>query len=158
MIRFAVDRMLGKLAKWLRILGYDTFYDKGLPFEKLIERSLAERRVLITRNSRIHEHPGITQFLFLRSERLDDQLRTLAESLSLDLESYRFSRCTKCNGKIVTVEKETVRHLVPPKSYEGISDFYQCSSCQKVYWDGTHVQNTLNRLGRIFPDLTAASK
>jgi len=158
MIRFAVDRMLGKLTKWLRILGYDTFYDSDLPFEQLVERSAAEGRVLITRNSKIHEHPGITQFLFLRSERLDDQLRTLAGTFSLDLESYRFSRCTKCNAKIATVEKEKVRHLVPPKSYEGISDFYQCPSCQKVYWDGTHVHNTLKRLGMIFPNVTTAGE
>lgn len=158
MIRFAVDRMLGKLARWLRVLGYDTFYDSDLPFEELVERSRGEGRVLITRNSKVKESPGVKEFLLLRSERFDEQLRTLAETFLLDLESYRFSRCTKCNTKVVTVDREKVRDLVPPKSYAGYMQFYQCPSCQKVYWDGTHVQNTLKRLGRIFPNVTTASE
>lgn len=158
MIRFAVDRMLGKLATWLRILGYDTFYDSDLSFAQLVERSAADSRVLITSNLKIHDYPGPIQFLILRSERFEDQLRTLAETFSLDLESYRFSRCTKCNTKVVTVDKEKVRNLVPVKMYEGIMNFYRCPSCRQVYWDGTHVRNTINRLGRIFPNVTTGSE
>ncbi len=156
MIRFAVDRMLGKLAKWLRLLGYDTFYDSDLPFEKLVERSKAEGRILITRNSKVHEVAEVNQFLHLQTERFENQLRTVTETFSLDLESHRFSRCTKCNVEVVGVEKEKVKHLVPLKSYEGFSDFYQCPRCQKVYWGGTHVHNTLQRLRRIFPDVAKA--
>ncbi len=158
MIRFAVDRMLGKLAKWLLILGYDTFYDSHLPLEQLVERSAVEGRVLITHNSKIHDYAAVDQFLLLHSGRFDDQLRILTEEFSLDLESYRFSRCTRCNAKIVSVNKQKVKHLVPQKSYEGFSQFYQCRSCEKVYWVGTHVHNTLERLKRIFPDATAAGE
>ncbi len=67
MIRFVVDRMPGKLAKWLRILGYDTFYDGHLPLEQLIERGAVEGRVPITRNSKIHDYPAVDQFLLLHS-------------------------------------------------------------------------------------------
>lgn len=154
MIRFAVDRMLGKLAKWLRILGYDTFYDNGLPFEKLVDRSLADGRVLITRNSKIREYVESGSFVLLQSELLDDQLRCLVEKFSLDIESYLFTRCVHCNVEVSVVDKKNVQDVVPPMSYEGCSQFCQCPSCHKVYWYGAHVHNTLKRLRRVFPDVT----
>ena len=148
-MRFLADTMLGRLAKWLRMLGYDTFYDGHIPTEKLISMSSAEERIFLTRNTRVVDKVKPQSFLLVKSEDYREQVREVVNHFHLDISVHRFTRCTLCNVEILPVDKEQVKNLVPEKPYEVFTEFFQCPQCKRVYWSGTHTENTVERLRKI---------
>jgi len=141
--------MLGRLAKWLRILGYDTFYDGHIPTEKLISISNAEGRIFLTRNTRVIEKLKAQNFFIVQSENYCEQVREVVNHFHLDTSSRLFTRCTLCNAEILPVSKEQVKDLVPEQPYQVFTEFFQCPQCKRVYWSGTHTENTVERLRKI---------
>jgi uncharacterized protein with PIN domain len=137
--------MLGRLAKWLRMLGYDTFYDAQKSAAVLVELCAVEQRIFLTRNRNIVNTLHLEWYL-VQSEHYREQLREIITRFSLDTERYLFSRCTICNTVVVPVEKESMRDVVPSQSLDSFTAFYQCPQCKRVYWEGTHVENTRKRL------------
>jgi len=143
-IHFAADRMLGRLARMLRLLGYDTLYANDMT--ELLAVARSGERVVLTRGKTAHRFPGLDKVLSLKSEYPPQQLREVVERLGLDTRSGLWTRCTLCNALIERVEKADVEALVDPKIFQLYEEFYRCRGCRHVYWRGSHVERILKNL------------
>ena len=143
--RFLVDHMLGSLARWLRMLGYDARYDKKLTDDLIIVEAKAEGRMVLTRDRALSERSG--GFLLEMTD-LDGQLAAVAERFSLRYRPDRI-RCSVCNGRLLTVDREKAKEFVPEKSFESSSEFWVCDSCHKAYWIGTHWNGIMDRFRKL---------
>ena len=148
--RFVVDTMLGRLARWLRALGYDTLYLGQAEDRRLLQLARAEERILITRDrrlARLAEPHGC----LIRSELVDEQLREAAAQLALAPRSDDWlSRCLECNARLEARAREVVRELVPEHIFATHTEFMSCPACARIYWAGSHADRMLERLGRLF--------
>jgi len=149
-MKFAVDKMLGRLAKWLRILGYDTLFDPYVSSATIAQQAKEGHRVFITRDTKLTKHSDTHDYFIVQSENYREQLREVVAHFKLDISSHLFTRCTICNAKILPVKKEAVMDRIPEKSASNFDEFYQCPQCKRVYWGGTHTQNTEKCLREIF--------
>ncbi len=145
-IRFAADRMLGKLARMLRLLGYDTLYARDFTPLQLIKTLKQEQRVVLTRGNVEKRFPALENVFAVKSDNAGQQLREVVVRFRLDTRAGLWTRCTLCNETIERVEKGRVASLVPPKVFEVYEEFYRCSGCDHVYWQGSHVARILNNL------------
>jgi hypothetical protein len=142
---FVADKMLGKLARYLRIIGYDTFYQSSYPDQRLSEL-VKEGRILLTRN-----HATARQYsnsIFVDCDLVKDQLNVVDNAITLTRDRRDwFSRCLVCNSPLSKTEGETARQNVPDfvffKYHERI---LFCPTCKRFYWPGTHRQRMLERL------------
>ncbi|MEN3038417.1 MAG: Mut7-C RNAse domain-containing protein [Candidatus Kryptonium sp.] len=148
-MKFVADVMLGKLARWLRLIGYDTIYNPNLSAKELVKIADEEGRIFITRSKRIVEELGVKNFYIVRSEKFREQLAEIVKELNLDTETNLFSRCSICNTEIVEVEKSSVINLIPDETAKSFDEFYQCPKCGKIYWDGSHTTRILKLLKEI---------
>ncbi len=148
-MRFTADRMLGRLAKMLRLLGYDTAYSTDLTSAQLEEISRREERVLLTRGSPEKRFPAVQKVFSLKSEYPAEQLREVVQRFALDTRGGLWTRCTLCNAQIQKVEKRTVESLVEPKVYQVYEEFFRCSGCGHIYWQGSHVERILQNLASL---------
>jgi uncharacterized protein with PIN domain len=143
--RFVADVMLGRLARWLRALGFDTLYFRDAPDARLLGLALREGRNLLTRDAGLARRARAIGFL-VRAERLDDQLREVA--IGYDLTGGRpLRRCLDCNAVLDAVPPSAVRERVPPYTLATQREFWSCPGCQRVFWPGTHAAGILRRLG-----------
>jgi uncharacterized protein with PIN domain len=135
-MRFVADAMLGTLAKWLRILGYDTIYDTDLDDNQLVRLARADGRVLLTRDRELARRRGVRALLVV-SEDLDDQVRQVLDELELEA-GRTFSRCPVCNEILQALDPDAARERVPPYVAQTRRTFKSCPACRRVYWRGTH--------------------
>ena len=146
MYKFIFTKELGRLTKWLRILGFDTEYYNSDNIGTLIVSALRDKRIIVTRRKKIDSLKTVV----IESDEIRGQIRELINKLNLTIdESLMFSRCTICNELIEEVFKEEIRSKVPPYVYETQKNFYQCRKCKKVYWQGTHWGNVQRYLKEI---------
>lgn len=146
-VRFVADAMLGKLARWLRILGYDTLYDAAWDDLELARISRAEGRILLTRDVPLSQRRGI-QTLLIESEHPRQQLRQVFHCLDLN-DALAYSRCPICNDALVSVPPGALRDRLPKFVLAQHGSFRECPQCGRVYWPGTHwegMQAVLNGL------------
>ncbi|MBI5554907.1 MAG: Mut7-C RNAse domain-containing protein [Elusimicrobia bacterium] len=146
--KFIVDSMLGRLAVWLRILGYDTEFHSGPGRNELLLRSLKEDRIIITRDTHFTRRQVI-RFIFIQSDFLREQVQQLLQQYPNEIKVRKerlFSRCTLCNHIVIHIGKEQVRGRVAPFIYESIKQFSYCALCDKIYWPGTHWEKLLKDL------------
>jgi uncharacterized protein with PIN domain len=148
MPRFLCDGMLGSLARWLRILGYDAEFDTVSPDGDLARRGGEQGRWLLTKDRALAALGP--RSMLVRSEGLEDQLVEVLSRLNLRPSPENLgTRCTECNGVVGPVERDTVHDLVPPFVWETVDEMRRCESCGKVYWRGTHVQRIEERVRRV---------
>jgi uncharacterized protein with PIN domain len=145
--RFVADVMLGRLARWLRALGYDTLYFRDAPDRRLLAVSLAEGRRLLTRDVALARRAREAGLL-VRAEGLDAQIEEVAQACGL-AGWWALSRCLECNGLLVPSPPAAVRGRVPPYTFATQREFWTCAGCDRVYWAGTHVEGIQRRLGRV---------
>jgi len=143
---FAVDRMLGRLARMLRLLGYDTLYANNVTTAQLLALGRSGERVVLTRGETAKRFPRLKNILSLKSEYPPEQLREVVERFSLDIRSGLWTRCTLCNAPIDRVERADVEALVEAKIFRLYEEFYRCSGCGHVYWRGSHVERITRNL------------
>ena len=142
--------MLGKLARWLRALGYDCLYPRKINDEDLLRIAREGGRWLLTRDRRLARAAGSDRILLIHSDYVDVQVSEVAEALRLQLTPVNaLTRCLECNGALEPVAKEEVRGRVPPYTYTSQESFIGCPDCGRIYWAGTHVGAILDRLRRI---------
>ncbi|MBM4123471.1 MAG: hypothetical protein FJ246_00715 [Nitrospira sp.] len=149
---FFADSMLGRLARWLRILGYDTAYERVVPDRDVIDRVLRENRWLLTRDEDLAKRRVLRgRHTLLTSDALEEQLRQLARELSLDLaiDPHRASRCAECNLTLGPIPHEEAVRLVPAFVSGQQAAFTSCAGCGRIYWPGTHWSDLLARLKRF---------
>jgi len=141
--RLLVDAMLGTLARWLRLMGYDTAYWRDGSDLALIRRARAEDRLIVTRDHQLAARRGARALLVV-AEDLDGQIAEVRAKLGGHPKP--FSRCPVCNGELVDLPHEAAKDLVPPYVWHTQMDFRRCLDCGRVYWKGTHWPALLARL------------
>jgi len=144
-MKFLVDFMLGRLCKWLRLLGYDASYFVSDKKSELIYQSIKEGRIILTRDHRLSKKKAI-KLIIINSDLLEEQLKQVFSELNIKVDPENiFTRCLVCNQILMEAEKEKVRDKVPSYVFQTQKEFSYCPSCQKIYWKGTH-WNLANQL------------
>jgi len=148
-MKFILTKELGRLAKWLRILGFDARYFKeGSPGSLIIE-SLREERIIVTRNHRLPKSAGV-KIVVLEAEKIKDEVREFLSAFNIKPDpQMMFSRCTLCNEELVGIEKEKVKDKVPEYVFKTQENFITCLKCKRIYWQGTHWGNVENILKEV---------
>ena len=150
-VRFLADAMVGRLGRWLRILGYDVnTFKRGAKqakrsADKLLDEARAEKRLILTRDTYLLKRKSLPPHLYLQDDRLDDQLRQVFKDLHLKPEAT-LNRCLDCNLPLGDISKEKVKDRVPSYVYQTQTEFSECPKCKKIYWEGTHVERMIERL------------
>jgi hypothetical protein len=138
-VRFVLDVHLGRLARHLRLLGFDTSYARDRTDAELVAISTGEQRILLTRDLGLLKHRAVTHGCYVRSTDPRRQLIEVVRRLHLSERIEPFSRCLDCNGLLERVAKAQVEPILEPMTREQFDDFRRCTSCGKVYWEGSHV-------------------
>ena len=152
-MKFAADKMLGRLAKWLRIIGQDVIYGQHLSGQGLVRAATQERRVMLTRDRRTaRRNPD--RSILIRDDHFRAQLKQVVEECALDPFAGLLTRCVECNQPLQPMPKEQVRDMVPPYVLETQDTFSACPACRRVFWPATHqvhMMDELKRLGFVPP-------
>jgi len=152
-VRFVLDVHLGKLARYLRMLGFDTVYQTEYDDETIIEISQRERRCILTRDLGLLKHGSVTHGYWLRETDPFGQLREVVKAFDLKDRFSPFTRCMTCNGEIVPVEKDRIVTRVSDRIYASYDTFTVCRNCDKVFWAGSHYEHMKTLIERVRSDL-----
>ncbi|MBE9513868.1 MAG: Mut7-C RNAse domain-containing protein [Dehalococcoidia bacterium] len=151
--RFIAEGNVGKLARWLRMIGYDTLLFEEKNDGKMIDISIRERRVILTKNAEIMKRrvvvDGKVQTVHIKDDDPKAQLRETVKTLNLDYHFKPFSLCLECNQTLVPRSKEGVRYLVPRHVSETQEEYVECPLCHRIYWHGTHWQAMVRELENL---------
>jgi uncharacterized protein with PIN domain len=148
-VKFAADRMLGRLVKWLRIIGQDTIYGPHLSGYGLIRAARADDRLILTRDRGLkRKHPPA--LLFIVSDHYRDQLRQVIRTCDLKVVEERlFSRCLRCNSVLQSAPKEFLAGQVPAYVFSSQQRFFSCPVCRRIYWPATHHARMLEEIKNL---------
>ena len=156
-MKFIVDSNVGRLARWLRIAGFDTVFINDLDDNRLVRLALSEGRVLLTKDTQILKRRLVTsgrlKAILIEDDEVKAQLRQVVKALNLGDKIRPFTLCLECNQPLVLREKEYVKELVPPYIFQTQPQYMQCPVCQRVYWRGTHWQRMSRELETIVSSL-----
>lgn len=136
--RFIADVHLGTLARYLRLLGFDTAWQRDLEDDTIIDRSLAEERIILTRDKGILKNGRVTHGYWLRATDPEQQLEEVVRALDLAGQAEPYTRCMECNGEIRTIGADDAADAVPPRVLAFHEEFSRCRDCGRVYWAGSH--------------------
>ena len=148
--RFLLDGMLGSLARWLRILGYDTLYHVDREDDLLRAEAQDSQRVLVTRDAELYRKAVKTgqKSVLIHSDHIMEQLKELVDAQDISLVPVN-TRCPRCNGDLDPVDKDDITGKVPEESYNAFDDYWFCSMCNAIYWKGSHwvqIEKTLSKI------------
>jgi len=152
-VRFIVDNNVGKLAKWLRIMGYDALLFKDKDDGDMINIALSEGRVVLTKDTQVMKRRvvanGKLKAVLVQDDDPKEQLQHVVDILNLDYTMKPFSICLECNQDLVKRERDEVRDLVPPYVFKTQEQYMECPLCHRIYWKGTHWQAMDKELKRF---------
>jgi uncharacterized protein with PIN domain len=148
-VRFVLDVHLGKLARWLRLVGFDALYRADLEDAEVADLAVREKRVVLTRDIGLLQRKAITHGYWVRADDPDVQIVEVLRRFQLDRSLRPFQRCLECNGSIEHVDKSDVWERLEPNTRKFYEEFYRCEDCQKVYWAGSHYTQMLAKLKRV---------
>ena len=143
--RFVADSMLGSLARWLRMLGYDTAYRKDVADDELSRLASSEKRRILTRDKDLAKEP---EAILVESDELESQLRQVNEACKLSFDE-ELIRCSVCNGELKEISKEDAKGQVPEGALESTDRFWMCKDCSKMFWRGSHWQGIQERFRKL---------
>jgi len=148
--KFIVDANVGKLARWLRMMGYDALFFNEQDDGKMVKLALAQQRTIITKDSEFMKRRAVASgrvpALLVMGDNPDLQMQTVLYALHLGNELKPFTRCLECNAELTAREKEKVAESVPPRVYQIQEQYMQCPACRRIYWHGTHWQAMSRKL------------
>jgi len=150
-MKFLCDQMLGTLATWLRLYGFDTFYaNLEMDDYELLKIAEKEKRVLITRDKEliIRAKNKNIKVIESRSTDLDEQLLKVLKNVEIN-EKTILSRCSICNTVLKEIKRDDVRNKVPERVFLNNERFWFCSKCNKIYWKGTHYKKIQNKINEM---------
>jgi uncharacterized protein len=147
--RFVADKMLGRLARWLRLLGFDVLYGPNFSGRGLFEAARRDGRTVLTRDRRCLRDPDRPELVFVESDLFREQLRQVVDACGLDPFARLFQRCVECNGELETVDRDAAAGKVPPYVLETQPEFLRCRRCAHLYWQATHVTRVHDELRRM---------
>ena len=148
-LKFIVDHNVGKLAKWLRMMGYDATFFNGRDDSEMVVNALKEGRVILTRDTQIMERRVVTtgrlKVILIQSERPEQQIQQVLNTLNL--EGFKpFAVCLECNQYLEERTKDEVKDRVPPYVFRTQNQYMECPFCHRIYWRGTHWQAMTRKL------------
>jgi uncharacterized protein with PIN domain len=147
MLKFICDDNLGKLAQWLRTLGYDTLFQLTIEDGELVALALKENRIILSRDTKLSRFKIKDKYLLIQSERPLEQLKQVIAHFKLKIEKdLFFSRCLVCNQVLQKVDKEKIKDRLYPYIYQTQENFVYCPVCDRIYWSGTHVEKMTKKL------------
>jgi uncharacterized protein with PIN domain len=148
-MRFIADRTLGKLVKWLRILGYDTIYDRGAIGRELLQKGAQENRVVLTRRKDMALRHFRGRMVVIQSDIVVDQIRqVIGDCVLHPAQEKLFSLCVICNEPLKEMSREAVKEKVPAYTFETQKSFHACPCCGSIYWSGTHRENIVSFIAK----------
>lgn len=147
--KFILDVHLGKLSRYMRMLGFDTFYKNDLEDEQIVNISLEEKRTILTRDIGLLKRGKVTHGYYVRNTEIEKQLDEIVNRFQLENKIKEFSRCIECNTLLKSVEKEKIIDQLPPKVRENYNEFFICPNCSKIYWKGSHVEDMLQVVNKF---------
>lgn len=147
-LKFAADRMLGRLARWLRVLGLDVICGPHLTGYGLIRAARQEQRLILTRDRRLKQKQP-PRFILIESDHYPEQLRQVIQECGLNVGAALFTRCLECNAVLQPQAKKSVEKTVPPYVFATQENFSWCPKCRRVYWPATHHERMLGELRRL---------
>jgi uncharacterized protein len=149
-LKFIADENVGKLARWLRLLGFNTLFFKGEKDSRLLEIALTENRILVTRDTRIMERRmiagGQVKALLLKTDDIYEQLLIVLIKLDLKPSMHLFSICLECNLSLISLSREEAKERVPAYVWQTQQEYVECPECRRVYWKGTHWAAMKNKM------------
>jgi hypothetical protein len=152
-LKFLADASLARLAKWLRLLGYDTVVFPREAGREMLRLADAEDRIVLTRRRDMTERQFAGTLFLIIDVMIVNQLKSVIEEFSLKINRQKMFRiCLECNQKLHPVDKQVILDLVPPYVFESCDQYNQCPSCCKIYWMGTHPRNALEFMERHIPN------
>jgi len=137
---FILDSHLGKLAKYLRMLGFDTLYRNDYEDREIIDIALSEKRIILTRDKSLLKAKTINRGYYVRSTEKHEQLKEVVHKFDLYNQFRSFTRCMTCNAELVRKKKEDIVHKIDPDIARIFDEFYYCPDCDKVFWKGSHFE------------------
>jgi uncharacterized protein with PIN domain len=151
--KFIVDHNVGKLARWLRMMGYDTLFFEGSDDSQMVLRALREDRIILTRDSEIMKRRVVTsgrlRIVLIDSEVPEQQMRQVMATLKLDCRFRPFTLCLECNQPLMERGREEVRNRVPPYVFKTQDQYMECPTCHRLYWRGTHWEAMTRKLEKL---------
>ena len=148
-IGFVVDVHLGKLARYLRLCGFDSIVPTGFDDRKIVELSLAENRIILSCDKLLLENRRVTNGFLVKSQKPEGQLKEVFDRFDLRKSVRPFTRCMECNSLLEVVEKETIIDLLEPRTREYYNHFSICPACRHIYWEGSHYENMKKFIEKI---------
>jgi uncharacterized protein with PIN domain len=157
-----VDENVGKLAKLLRLLGYDTVYFTGENDTQMVNMALAEKRIILTRDTHIFERrliiSGKVKALPVKSDKVDEQIQQVFQELNLHPRIQPFTVCLECNRQLIPRTKDEIRERVPPYVFQTQKEYVECPQCHRLYWKGTHWEAMTRSLKKLIQGSQEAKK
>ncbi|OBB33037.1 hypothetical protein A5763_10820 [Mycolicibacterium fortuitum] len=151
--RFVVDVNLGRLARLLRVLGFDVWWSSDADDQTLADISLDQQRILLTRDRGLLKRRAITHGLFVHSQQPEEQTLEVLRRLDLRRQIKPFTRCVRCNGQLAAVAKEQVIDQLEPLTRRYYDVFSQCPECGRIYWAGSHFEKLSRLVDRLLERL-----
>ncbi|OMB81823.1 Mut7-C RNAse domain-containing protein [Mycolicibacterium conceptionense] len=151
--RFVVDVNLGRLARLLRVLGFDVWWSSDADDQTLADISLEQQRILLTRDRGLLKRRAITHGLFVHSQQPEEQTLEVLRRLDLRRQAKPFTRCVRCNGQLAAVAKEQVIDQLEPLTRRYYDEFSQCPKCGRIYWAGSHFEKLSRLVDRLLARL-----
>ena len=146
--RFAADRMLARLARWLRLMGADVLCDEALSGAETLRLARAQGRPLLTRDKRLRTAPDA---LYIEAHLFRDQIREVLGHYPFDPRRFAFTRCSTCNELLRHVPREALVRRVPPFVYATHETFAVCERCGRIHWDASHVERAMREIDALSP-------
>lgn len=152
-LKFIVDHNVGKLVRWLRMMGFDSLFFNGSDDSHMVARALAEGRVILTRDTEIMKRRVITsgrlKAVLIKSEEPERQMQQLMDTFDLRQSCQPFTLCLECNQPLLARSHQEVKERVPPYVYKTQSQYMECPACHRIYWRGTHWQAMVKMLDKF---------
>jgi uncharacterized protein with PIN domain len=149
-VKFIADNNVGKLARWLRLIGYDTLLFKQKNDGQMIKTALSENRVILTKDTQFMKRRLVTngtlKTIHIKQDDPKLQAQEVVKTLNLNYHFKPFSLCLECNRALIVRDKQEVQNLVPTRVFETQTQYTQCPACHRIYWPGTHWQAMVKKL------------
>jgi uncharacterized protein with PIN domain len=152
-IKFIADNNVGKLARWLRLIGYDTLLFKEKNDSQMIKIALGENRVILTKDAQFMNRRlvinGTLKTIYIKQDDPKLQVQEVVKTLNLNCHFKPFSLCLECNRALIARDKELMKNLVPAHVFETQTQYTECPACHRIYWPGTHWQTMVKKLQNL---------
>lgn len=148
-IRFVADRNIEDIVRFMRLLGFDVYSHSALTNREIIDISIREKRIILTKSKSLLKFKDVTHGVFIRPGTRGEQVGRIMDSLDIKDQARPFSRCLRCNGLLKGVSKKDVMDRIPPKTKVCCDNYSVCESCDQLYWNGTHMDRMKKMVDEI---------